>query len=820
MARLATAALGAAMVLVCVLAAVISLSAVLLVVGEPGSSAALLSPEDSLLGALGGLFTVILVGIAIRYGYYYYCWLVSRHYFRTPPRIDVADLRTRRLPYLKFQVTTKGGALPVVERSLRVLEGICSTQPWLCELVSAEVITERAGETEHLNAAFAGSPLPVTALTLPPDYQTPNGSRLKARALHYMVEQRMAGFNVKPGITYIVHFDEETVMTEPHVLVLLDYLSKHPRPITQGPILYPLEWEQTSPICRAIESTRPFGCSECARVMTNPPPPHLHGSNLVVEESTENRVGWDFGTIDGQPFVAEDLLFGLRAYALLGDEAFGWHGATALEQPPLSLFWAIQQRLRWVLGALQGLRAMWVKPEYDAMGTRRKLRLSMAVYTRIATYALGFPIGLVGLVFLIRPLADPPNVGSPFFFVRIGLFLSALGWIVSYQIGIRRNLLYQRMPWYRQVVHHVGMLAVTPVVGLCETVGPFVALARWLIGARNAQWTPTPKLSERPAPVETLETLGAADVVEETPAPAPLQPAPMPAWLTALRSDARRTRRATPRGPLVTAGRSLVVAGLLAALFAGYEIGGSGWMYDRSQQSLLTDFKQELPTGQVASASTGASEGNPIALLKLPKLGLDSVVVEGSSPQDLKDGPGHLRGSPMPGEAGNVVLVGRRTTYGGPFRNLDHLSKGDSIDVTTADGTFTYTVSTVERTGGGKSDPLNGTFDNRLTLVTSDPAFFPDGRLSVVATLKGPPISVPDRARVPVSSAELGLAADPYGLGLALFWAVLIGAAIWATWRTRQLWPARVRHLFATPLLIALVLLLFASLDRLLPGTM
>jgi hypothetical protein len=174
----------------------------------------------------------------------------------------------------------------------------------------------------------------------------------------------------------------------------------------------------------------------------------------------------------------------------------------------------------------------------------------------------------------------------------------------------------------------------------------------------------------------------------------------------------------------------------------------------------------------------------------------------------------------MPGEFGNSVIVGHRTTYGGPFHDLDRVVRGDRITVTTGNGSFVYKVTDVLRTGAGQSDPLNGSLDSRLTLVTSTPAYVPDGRLAVVAKLQGDPLGVPDRPRVPVSSSELGLAGDPYGLGLALFWGVLLAAAVWATWRWARTWPARVRHLLATPLMLVLVVLIFAALDRMLPGTM
>ena len=487
---------GVLLVLVYLVASISTLTALPLAIGF-GSSVVL--PEGTVYGVAAVLVSLALTAIALRYIYYYRCWVVSRHFFDHPIVPDAAMLAERDVPYLKVQVTTKGGALPVVERSLMELERILDRQPWLQPKLTAEVITEVSEEAAYLENRFAGSALRVSALTLPADYETPHGTRLKARALHYLVERRREGWNSRDGRTFIVHFDEETLVTEGHLLVLVDYLTTAPRLISQGPIVYPLEWKNTPWICRALESTRPFGCSECARVMDNPPPPHLHGSNLVVDERAENAVGWDFGTLEGQPFVAEDLLFGLRAFSVLGREAFGWHGATMMEQPPLSLHWAVQQRLRWVTGALQGLRAMRTRTEYDGIAARDQRRLSTSIRYRIATYALGFPVGFAGLYFLIHPAAAETQWGSLVGLWRGLILLSAAGWVVSYQIGIARNLRYQVMTRADRLKHAGVMLLLTPIAGLCETVGPFVALLRWLFGARRASWTPTPKLSDRRA---------------------------------------------------------------------------------------------------------------------------------------------------------------------------------------------------------------------------------------------------------------------------------------------------------------------------------
>ncbi len=86
-------------------------------------------------------------------------------------------------------------------------------------------------------------------------------------------------------------------------------------------------------------------------------------------------------------------------------------------------------------------------------------------------------------------------------------------------------------------------------------------------------------------------------------------------------------------------------------------------------------------------------EGDALTRIKIPKLGVDMVVVEGTTPSALKAGAGHYRGTPLPCEMGNVAIAGHRTTYGKPFAQLDRLGEGDTITLVTPKGTCEYVVS-------------------------------------------------------------------------------------------------------------------------------
>lgn len=261
--------------------------------------------------------------------------------------------------------------------------------------------------------------------------------------------------------------------------------------------------------------------------------------------------------------------------------------------------------------------------------------------------------------------------------------------------------------------------------------------------------------------------------------------------------------------------------GLLALLFLVYEFQLSQLPAARQQAELLRGFKQSVPTTTLDLSSARLTEGSAVALLRIPKRGIgQSVVVEGSTPSDLKLGPGHLSASPLPGEYGNSVIEGRRTTYGSPFGKLESVHKGDRIDVSTGQGAFTYTVTKVQHLSPGDPDVVSASNSSELTLVTSDPAFFASGRLAVIAKLDGDPIAVPSRPPQLEDNLQLGVVGDPFGLAVGMLWLTMLVVASYAAWRLRHRMPRTVLYLYAAPVITTLSLLTYANLDNLLPGTL
>ena len=233
-------------------------------------------------------------------------------------------------------------------------------------------------------------------------------------------------------------------------------------------------------------------------------------------------------------------------------------------------------------------------------------------------------------------------------------------------------------------------------------------------------------------------------------------------------------RRPIAATALLVAGKVLIGVGVLTVLFVVYQLWGTNLIEARSQRQATRVFEEQLAAIQLTDPAAGVVPGppvvstpptlappstaaptdvgallqpvigEPVAEIRIPKIDLVKVVVEGVGPEELKKGPGHFETSPLPGQAGNAAIAGHRTTYGGPFEELDQLAPGDEIRVTTLLGTATYVVDrppfVVEPE---QVEVLNQTGDNRLTLTTCHPKYSAAQRLIVTATLIGSPLSGP-----------------------------------------------------------------------------
>ncbi|MFA6297840.1 MAG: sortase [Nocardioides sp.] len=245
-----------------------------------------------------------------------------------------------------------------------------------------------------------------------------------------------------------------------------------------------------------------------------------------------------------------------------------------------------------------------------------------------------------------------------------------------------------------------------------------------------------------------------------------------------------------------------------------------GLSYDRSQNLLYDELRTQLAS---ATAPIGpvVPVGDPVALMTSTRIGLDEVVVEGTASGDTLTGPGHLRNTVLPGQVGTSVVMGRATTYGGPFGDLGELVEGDIITVVSAQGTQAFTVLGVRRPGDPLPQPL-AEGAARLTLVTAEGAgrfasLAPDSVLYVdadadegFAAPSGRPAVVPD--------SEKPLATDDGALPLLALDLTLLLALTLGVVAARQRWSTPLVWVVASPVAIALSWATTDVVMRLLPN--
>ncbi|HET8759040.1 MAG TPA: class E sortase [Solirubrobacteraceae bacterium] len=129
--------------------------------------------------------------------------------------------------------------------------------------------------------------------------------------------------------------------------------------------------------------------------------------------------------------------------------------------------------------------------------------------------------------------------------------------------------------------------------------------------------------------------------------------------------------------------------------------------------------------------------GDAMGRIVMPRIGVSEVFVEGTEAGDLRKGPGHYPGTPLPGEHGTVAIAGHRTTYGAPFRNIDQLERDDRIELRMPYGRFTYRVERTRIVPPTETSVIDRVDHDRLVLSACHPLFSAAKRIIVFARLDG-----------------------------------------------------------------------------------
>ena len=309
-------------------------------------------------------------------------------------------------------------------------------------------------------------------------------------------------------------------------------------------------------------------------------------------------------------------------------------------------------------------------------------------------------------------------------------------------------------------------------------------------------------------------------------------------------------------------GRILIISGLVVLGFVAYQLWGTGLETARGQDELTAglaeglvaegdapadDGREDSATLDVSDVATRLAEvdpataapmpappeGEPVGIIGIPKIGLQSVIVEGVSKADLKKGPGHYPGTALPGQAGNAGIAGHRTTYGAPFNRIDELVPGDEIKIATAQGAFTYKVIPAPGQTSqawyvvkpSQVEVLDEVGDNRLTLTACHPKYSARERIIVHAVLQAPPAATPavgsvDQPEAPTVAADFdeGLEGDPDALPKALLFGAAAAALMVLAWVLARHLRRWFVYLVAPPGVLVLIWFGYVHMDHYLPS--
>ncbi|WP_410658726.1 sortase [Amycolatopsis sp. lyj-112] len=244
------------------------------------------------------------------------------------------------------------------------------------------------------------------------------------------------------------------------------------------------------------------------------------------------------------------------------------------------------------------------------------------------------------------------------------------------------------------------------------------------------------------------------------------------------------------------------------------------------QRKALVEIRGDIQTALGASQSLfGATPpvkpvefGSPVAVLEIPSLKLQQVVLEGVSSGETASGPGHVPGTAGLGQPGNAAVVGRNSGYGASFGSLGDLGQGDEIVVATPQGKSVYRVTGTATRALDEAADYGKTADDRLTLVTSA-SWWPlasEEATVVTAVLEGRPFKpIPQNGRADAQDGRTG--DDGAWAGLVLAFGGFVLAAAGATFLYRR-WRPVSTYVITGPVLLATAALSALALWRLFPA--
>ena len=211
------------------------------------------------------------------------------------------------------------------------------------------------------------------------------------------------------------------------------------------------------------------------------------------------------------------------------------------------------------------------------------------------------------------------------------------------------------------------------------------------------------------------------------------------------------------RRPIHLLGTLLTVAGVLTlvwallvwqwqdpftALYTTWKQHQLATQYNERAQSFTTTISGPTVAEERASIAREAKRyrmsskrGQVIGRLRVPRMGVNMLLVNGTDHDTLKKGPGRDKRTFMPGENRLVYIAGHRTTYLAPFSHIDRLRRGDRITIEVPYGTFIYAVTRHRIVKSTDLSVLRSPRHEVVELQACHPRFFASHRYIAYARL-------------------------------------------------------------------------------------
>jgi egghead protein (zeste-white 4 protein) len=351
---------------------------------------------------------------------------------------DRPDLQNSPLlgPQIRIRVVTRGDYPELVRTNVKRNLETCAKVG--LNNFQIEIVTDKPISISGLPTNM------VREVVVPSDYRTKTGALYKSRALQYALEPDV---NQLSSEDYIVHLDEETLLTENSVRGILNFVHANEYDIGQGLITYANE-TIVNYITTLADSMRvgvDLGCLRFCLKKFHQSPFLFKGSFVVCRAGCEFDVTFDNGRAGS---IAEDTYFAMLATSK--NKKFGWIEGEMWEKSPFTLTDFIKQRKRW----LQGI---FLVVHDGRLPIRVRIGLAIALYSWVT-------LPITSLNVILTPLCPIPLHWTLNFLIG---YVGAVN-IYLYIIGAVRSFSLVRLGYGQFALRIFGTLATIPFVIVCE----------------------------------------------------------------------------------------------------------------------------------------------------------------------------------------------------------------------------------------------------------------------------------------------------------------------------------------------------------------